>query len=114
MSAVDRDDPTFDRAAAVIGQSWIARWIEACVRMTTTSVEGSRSLEIARARLRAFDALPPSDRWTYAAVVMAVALAGHVVMASMLPLRSRPTVALTAVALLGASLAAFGATARNR
>jgi len=108
------DDRAERRAAQVVGRSRIAAWLDAGVSGAIASVRSSRVLGIARDRTRAFQALPRPARTRSALLATAVALAGHIVMASMLPSRARPTLALTAVALLGATAAAIAASARSR
>ena len=109
------DDDRADRhAGRVVGDSRIAALLEVAVDGATASVRTSRVAGIARERARAFRALPRAERARCVLLTIAVALAGHLVMASMLPSRARPTPALTAAVLLGATAAAIAASARSR
>ena len=102
------------RARRVVGRSRIAAVLDATVDGAIASARTSRVLGIARNRARAFHALPRAERGRYVLLTIAVAVAGHLVMASMLPSRARPTPALTAAVLLGATAAAIAASARSK
>ncbi len=114
MSRASYHDPVMDRATVIIGRSRIVQLVGRCIDVATAGLAASRAIGIARARVRAFAGLPEADRRSSAMVAIGIAVAGHAIIASMLPLPTRPTVALTAIALLGASLAAVAATARTR
>ena len=101
-------------AAAAIAASRIGRAADACMRVVVENIEGSRVIAIVRDRVARFEALPAADRRTSAIVLIAAAMAAHLVMASLLPPSVRPIRALTAVALPGAILAAAAAIARTR
>jgi hypothetical protein len=106
-------DPRDRYAGRVVGGSRIGALLDAAVDGATASVRTSRVLQIVRDRTRAFQALPRAERRRCLLLTIAVALAAHVVMASMLPSRARPMPALTAAMLLGATAAAIAASARS-
>jgi hypothetical protein len=102
------------QAGRVVGHSRIAALLDVAVDGAAASVRTSRVLRMVRDRTRAFQALPRAERIRCVLLTIAVALTGHIVMASMLPSRARPTPALTAAVLLGATAAAIAASARSR
>jgi len=104
----------YDEAVAAIAESRIGRWADVCARFVVDSVESSRVIAIVRDRVCRFEALDAANRRTSAIVSSAAAIAAHLVMAPLLPPVVRPIPALTAVALLGAILAAAAAIARTR
>lgn len=112
MSAV-RDDETFRSAVRIVTQSRVAALVERLVWRSIAAVRASRSFAVARQRVQEFQAMPADERGWCAVLMMASALAGHVVMAAMLPSPARPTLTLTALALLAAGLAAAAAAVRN-
>lgn len=106
MSAItDGDDPV-RRAAWIAGRSRIAAIADVAVRRSVASTRSSRALIFARHCLREFQSLPSGERTRCALITLAAALAGHILLAVMLPTPASPTLALTTVALLGAALAA--------
>jgi hypothetical protein len=107
-------DAACDRAARVLSESRAAAVAAAVAGAWRASLRDSRALAVGRSVVRAAGALPRSERRLCALLLIASAVAGHVIMASMLPLQARPTVWLTASALLAAILAASAAIARSR
>jgi len=113
MSAI-RDDSTFDRAGRIIARSRAAALAEKTLCRFVAAVRGSRTLAAARQRVLELQAAPADERRRCGALLLATALAGHVVMANMLPAPARPTVALTALSLLAAAMAGAAAVLRKR
>ena len=101
-------------ATRIVGHSRIAGLLDAGVDGAIASMRTSRVCQIVRDRAQAFHALPRAERTRYVLLAIAVALAAHIVMASMLPSRARPMPALTAALLLAATAAAIAASARSR
>jgi len=100
-------DATFARAEAIIGGSRVIALGERLRKLFLESARGSRSLAALRLSIRAFAALPAGERGWCAAIAIASASAGHVVMAAFEPVRARPTTPLTLLALLAIALAAL-------
>ena len=113
MNARERDDPLDARAAAIIAESRIAAAIEPIIQRCVTSASRARSWLLVERLAREFATLPRAERRAIVLLIVTVALAGHWVMASMLPSPASPTRALTAVALVAASLAAIAAIAHS-
>jgi hypothetical protein len=113
MKAV-RDDETFRRAKKIIAGSRVAALVEGIFRRSVAGVRTSRSFAAARQFVQDLQATPADERGWCAVLMIAAALAGHVVMAAMLPWPARPTLTLTVLVLLAAGLAAGAATVRNR
>lgn len=103
-----------DDAIDVLSTSRAVTVANVLAQKIAASVRGARSLAQARRVVAAATALAPRERRICAALIVAAALIGHTIMASMLPLPSRPTVWLTAGSLLASSLAAVAAIARSR
>jgi hypothetical protein len=114
MNGKAGDDAAGDRAARVLSESRAAAAAVALAGAWTASLRDARALAAGRAVVQAAGALPRSERRLCTLLLIASAFAGHVIMTSMLPLQSRPTVWLTAIALLAAILAASAAIARSR
>lgn len=109
----DRTDDTFRRAGLIIEGSRVAALFGVVVARIGAGVSTSRALALVRSRAREFEALPAAD-WTWCVVLLiAVALAGHAVMAALLPWPARQAAAPAAAALLAASLAAVAAISRS-
>jgi hypothetical protein len=104
MSAIEDSGDAVRRAAWIAGRSRIATVADFIVDRSVASVRSSRALAFVRLRLGEFQSLPPGERTRCALIALGAALAGHIVLASMLPVPARPTLGLTAVALLGAAL----------
>src|SRR5712692_8563033 len=113
MNAPERDDLLDSRAAAIIEESRIAAAIQAVIQRCASSACRARSWLVVQRLAREFGALPHAKRRVIVLAIVAVALGGHWVMAWMLPSPASPTRALTAVALVAASLAAIAASARS-
>jgi len=113
MKARERDDRLDSRAAAIIAESRILAAIEPVIRRCAASTHNARSWLLVRRVARELGALPQAERRVITLLIVAVGLGGHWVMAWMLPLPASPTRALTAVALVAASLAAVAASARS-
>lgn len=103
-----------DGAARVLSGSRAVAIAGALARKIEASVRDAGSLARARRIAAAAWALAPRERRICAALVIAAAIVGHAVMASMLPPPARPTVWLTAGSLLASTLAAAAAIARSR
>jgi hypothetical protein len=103
-----------DRAARVLSESRAAAVTADIVGAWAASLRDARVLMIARVLVQRAHALPRSELRIATLLLIATALAGHIIMARMLPLQARPSVWLTASALLAAILAASAAIARNR
>jgi hypothetical protein len=106
MSAIQKDNDPVGRAGSIIGRSRIATIADDVVVRSVASVRSSRALSIARRCLGEFQSLPSGERTRCALITLAAALAGHIVLAQMLPAAASPTLGLTTVALLGAALVA--------
>lgn len=104
----------YDEAATAIAESRLGRCADACMRIVVGSVEGSRLIAIVRDRVFRLEALEAANLRTSAILLIATAVAAHLVMAPLLPPSVRPIQALTAVALLGAILVAAAAIARTQ
>ena len=113
MNARERDEFLDSRAAAIIADSRIAAAIRLIVRHGTASARTARLWLPVQRLARALGARPDSERRVLLLWFVAVAVAGHWLMASMLPSTASPTPALTAVALVAASLAAIAASSRS-
>jgi hypothetical protein len=113
MSAVG-DDETFGRAGKIIAESRAAALVEKILCLSVAAVRTSRSLAAARQRVHELQAIPADERRWCGVLLFAAALAGHVVMAAWLPMPARPTLTLTALALLAAGMAAGAAALRSR
>jgi hypothetical protein len=101
-------------AASIVGGSAIAALVVAVVDKATASFRSSGTLAAVTRRIQAFEMLPRAEQVRSLVVVVVAALAGHIVMALMLPPRGRPIAALTAALFLAAIAAAVAATARSR
>jgi hypothetical protein len=108
------DDRPFVRAGAIIAHSRIAAFLDIAGRRVAASLATSRTRRVVREWIWAFHALSGAERAAGAIVTITVAVLAHLLMASLLPSRSAPMPALSAAALLGASLAAVAASVRNR
>ena len=104
MSAIEERDDAVRRAGWIAGRSRIATVADFIVDRSVASVRSSRALALGRLRLSEFQSLPRGERTRCALIAVGTALAGHIVLASMLPVPARPTLGLTTVALLGAVL----------
>ena len=104
MSATEERDDAVRRAGWIVGRSRIAMVADFIVDRSVASVRSSRALALARLRLSEFQSLPRGERTRCALIALGAALAGHIVLALMLPVPARPTLGLTTVALLGAVL----------
>lgn len=113
MNAV-RDDKTFRRASEIIAGSRVAAVVEGSLRRFVAGARTSRSVATVRPFVRELQAMPAGERGWCAVLTIAAALAGHVVMAAMLPWSARPTLTLTVLVLLAAGLAAGAAAVRDR
>ena len=102
--AADRD-VAVRRGGWIAGHSRIAAIADAVVDGSVASLQTSARRRIRADRLREFQSLPAAERTRCLLIVLFTALAGHLVLAALLPSSSRPTLALTASALLGAGLA---------
>jgi hypothetical protein len=111
MSAAD--EVTFHRGATIIAQSRVAILVGAIGRRMLAAVRTSCGFAATQRRIQAFRGPATAERVGCALLVTATAVAGHVVLASMLPAPARPATALTALVLLAICLAA-GATAVRR
>ena len=113
----DRDRGRGDairRAGWIADRSRIAAIADSVVRRSAVSVRSSRALAIARRNGSGNSSRCPADERTRCALIaLTAALAGHVLLATMLPLPASPTVELTAGIFLGAGLVA-AAAARSR
>ena len=106
MSRFTDGDETMRRAGWIASRSRIAALGDFLVRRSVASLRASRALALARRGLRAFQSLPPAERTRCALIAGAAALAGHVLLARLLPASASPTLSATVVALLGAGLTA--------
>jgi hypothetical protein len=107
-------DEALERAEQIVARSVVAALAATAVARVAVSFHRSRLITLARESAHGFERLPVAERVRCALSIIAVALAGHVIIAAMLPAPARPTVALSAVALLGAILAARAASVRSR
>jgi hypothetical protein len=106
-------DAMFRRAGRIIGQSRIAALVDRVSRICLASVRSSRFVAAVQQYVATWQTIPAAERASCALVVVATAVAGHLLMASMLPTAARPTLMLTALVLLAVCLAA-GAHATRR
>jgi hypothetical protein len=104
MSAIEKSNDAVRRAGWIASRSRMATVADFIVDRSVASVRSSRALTLARLRLSEFQALPAGERTRCALIALGAALAGHIVLASMLPVAARPALGLTTVALLGAVL----------
>jgi hypothetical protein len=111
MSA--RDEAAFTVAGAIIARSKAAALVDGLCRRLIAGARGSRSLAAARRCRDRFQRVPAAERCWCVAIAVAVAVAGHLVMASFEPARARPAIALTALALLAIALAAIAAASQT-
>jgi hypothetical protein len=108
-----RDEETFRRAGQIVAQSGVAALVEGIVCRSVATIHASRSFAVARRRVREFQAMPADERGWCVILLVAAALAGHIVMAAVWPAPAKPTVTLTALALVAAGLAAILAAVRS-
>ena len=106
MSAIAEGDDAVRRAGRIASHSRIATIADFVVRRAVASVRTSRTLRLARHGLKEFQSLPAGERTRCALIAWTAALAGHLLLAMMLPRSASPTLGLTTLALLGAGLAA--------
>jgi len=107
------DELTFGRARRIIARSTIAILVDGVWQRCRASVRTSGATEAVRRGIVRFHAMPAGDVDTYLALAIVTAVAGHLVMASLLPGMARPTVVLTAL-LLAIVLAAAANAVRRR
>jgi hypothetical protein len=106
MRAIDEGDGAVGRAGWIAGRSLTVTIADLIVRRSVASVRSSRALTLAQPLLRELRSLSPGERARCVIIAVGAALAGHIVLASLLPASASPTVGLTALALLGAGLIA--------
>ena len=104
MSAIEEGEDAVRRASWIAGRSRIAAVAGFIVDRSAASVRSSRAVTLARRRLREFQSLSSGERTRCVLIAIGAALAGHVVLAAMLPAPATPTLGLTTVALLGAGV----------
>ena len=109
MSAIEEGDDAIRHAGRIAARSVTVTTADLVVGRSFASVRSSRALTLAGRRLREFQSLPSGERTRCALIALGSALAGHIVLASMLPVPARPMLGLTTVALLGA----IGVVARS-
>ena len=112
MKTVEGDDALL-RAEWIIRHSQAATLCRSIVNRSTASVHTSRSRAVARRLAAQFQSLPIAERNRCVLLMAAIALAGHVVMASLLPPPARPLAAVSALLLLVAALAILTVTRRR-
>lgn len=95
----DREDPTLERAAAIVAASRTARAVQRAIDAWEQAARTSRSLTGVK---RGWQELNYPDFLVLATVAIAVHVAG----AAMLPALLKPTTALTAVMLAAAVISA--------
>lgn len=103
------DGTGFARAETIVAQSRLTAVLERSGDRALAAARTSRSVAAVRQRIDAFRSLPASARRECVGTAIVAAVAGHVVIAWMLPLRSTPVVALTAPLLVAMCLAAAAA-----
>ena len=113
MSAIAGGDETVGRAALIVGRSRIAALVDLGVRRSAASISQSRVRAFVQHCATKFQSLPPAGRVRCMLTALVAAIAGHVLLAAMLPASARPTPGLTALGLLGAGVVA-AATVRRR
>jgi hypothetical protein len=91
-----RGDRARPDAQQILGQSRIVEAAAAARAAVAASIAGARSAQLARVFAAMFLRLPVSQRVAFVMVMLAVAVIVHVLAAGALPVRSRPTVTLTA------------------
>jgi hypothetical protein len=99
------DETMFGRAGQIIAESRVAALVDRVCRRSLATALASRSLAAAQRRVLTVRRVPAGERGVCLLVVIATAVVGHVVMASMLPDVARPTVTLTALLLIAVCLA---------
>ena len=104
MSAIKPDGDAIRRGGRIAGRSVMVTIADLAVGRSVASVRSSRALALARLRLTEFQLLPLGERTRCVLIALGAALAGHIALASMLPVPARPTLGLTIVALLGVLL----------
>ena len=100
------DNAGFERAETIIGASRVAAAIAALQRRADAAAAGSTSIAAIDRVVRAVRGMPAGERARCAALAVAVAMAGHAILAAIEPPRARPTIWLTVPALLAMALAA--------
>ena len=113
MSAAS-NETTFVRAGRIIADSRVAALVDRACSRSPAIARASRSFAAAQREVAKLRRLSAGERTVCLAIVIATAVAGHTVMASMLPAAGRPTVWLTALLLAAAGLAAAFATTSDR
>jgi hypothetical protein len=111
MNTIAEGEDAVRRAGWIASHSRIAAIAAFVVRRAVASVRSSWTRVFARRYLREFQSLPSGERTLCALIASTAALAGHILLAAILPASASPTLALTTVALLGIGLAA-GASAK--
>ena len=114
MSPLTEGDEAMRRAGWIAGRSGIATIADDVVRRLAASVRSSSALMAWRRGLREFRSLPSAERRRCVLIALTAALAGHVLLAALLPPAASPSVALTTVAFLGAALVVAAGAARSR
>jgi hypothetical protein len=104
MSPFTGDDEAMQRAGWIASRSWIATLGDFVVGRSVASARSSRALMLARRCLQEFQSLPAAERARCELIASAAAVAGHVVLAALLPASARPMISVTAVALLAVGL----------
>ena len=104
MNTIEEGDDAVRRGGWIVGRSLSATIADLVVRRSAASVRSSPALRSVRRIWQEFRALSSGERAHCALIALGAALAGHLVMAAMLPTPASPTLGLTTVALLGACL----------
>ena len=110
MTPLDQDES----ATRIVRGSRIVMFLDAVARRVAADARTSRTQSLVHHVAAAIRTQPPRSRRGVLVVMAIVALGGHLLMASTLPVPSRPVAPLTAVAGLGAILATAEAIARSR
>lgn len=101
-------------AASTLAASWTGSLARRLLEQVEAQARDSLTGRAVARAARTLTGTARSRRGGDVLVTAAIAVAGHLVMASRLPATVRPTLALSAAALLAAILAAVAATARSR
>jgi hypothetical protein len=101
-------------AQQILEQSRIGQAAAAARAAVAASIAGARSAQVARLFAAMFLRFPVSQRAAFVMVMLAVAVIVHVLAAGALPVRSRPTVTLTAPILLAIACGLVAASIPRR
>jgi hypothetical protein len=112
MSAIEESDDAVRRAGRIVARSVMVTTADLVVRRSAASLRSSRALTLAGRCQREFQSLPSGERTRCALIALSTALAGHIVLASLLPVPARPMLALTTVALIGAIVVVIARSAK--